>query len=215
VSAPAKVGAPGDTRARLLDAAEELYAEKGVGGTSLRALTKRAGANLAAVSYHFGSKDGLLDALLERRIAPVNALRMARLDELEEGAGGGVVPLRDLLRAFLEGPLRYIGGLGDRGALVMRFLGRCHTEPRAQVHDRFRAHFEPTVTRFHAAFARALPELDPAEVMWRMMATVGVMIFFLSHPPVPDCGIEGLPPVTDPDEMLERIVAFVEPGFRG
>jgi len=65
--------APPDTRTQILDAAEHLFAERGFRGTSVRAITDLAGANLAAVAYHFGSKAELLAAAARRVIEPINA----------------------------------------------------------------------------------------------------------------------------------------------
>src|ERR1700684_243347 len=74
--------APPDTRTRILDAAEHLFAERGFRGTSVRAITDLAGANLAAVGYHFGSKADLLAAVARRVIEPINAAQCAGLDRL-------------------------------------------------------------------------------------------------------------------------------------
>ena len=75
---------PHETRTRILDAAEELFMQHGFEGTSMRQLTTRAGVNLAAVNYHFGSKDALIEAVFRRRLDPMNAARIAALDELEQ-----------------------------------------------------------------------------------------------------------------------------------
>ena len=75
-----------ETRTRILDAAEELFMLHGFEGTSMRHLTGKAGVNLAAVNYHFGSKDALIEAVFRRRLDPMNAARIAALDALE-GAG--------------------------------------------------------------------------------------------------------------------------------
>ena len=74
---------PHETRTRILDAAEELFMQHGFEGTSMRALTTRAGVNLAAVNYHFGSKDALIEAVFRRRLDPVNLARMAEVEKLE------------------------------------------------------------------------------------------------------------------------------------
>ena len=92
-----------ETKERLLDVAERLFADFGYRATSLRDITSEAGVNLASVNYHFGSKDALLAALLDRRFAPVNHRRLELLDELEASADGAV-GLRDLVRAFLSPP---------------------------------------------------------------------------------------------------------------
>src|SRR5512134_3507154 len=78
-----------ETRTRILDAAEELFMLHGFEGTSMRHLTSRAGVNLAAVNYHFGSKHALIEAVFRRRLDPMNAARIAELDRLEKSAAAG------------------------------------------------------------------------------------------------------------------------------
>src|ERR1041384_6777592 len=78
-----------ETRTRILDAAEELFMQHGFEGTSMRLLTAKAGVNLAAVNYHFGSKDALIEALFRRRLDPMNAARIAELERLEKEAHEG------------------------------------------------------------------------------------------------------------------------------
>src|ERR1700754_704729 len=85
------------TRESLLDAAESLFSERGIQAASLRAITEQAGANLAAVHYHFGSKQGLVRAVFSRRLAPLNADRLRRLGRCEETGG----EIEDVLHAFL------------------------------------------------------------------------------------------------------------------
>src|SRR5215470_7799735 len=85
------------TRESLMDAAESLFAERGIQAASLRAITEQAGANLAAVHYHFGSKQGLVRAVFSRRLNPLNAERLRRLTQIEEAGGG----LEEVLHAFL------------------------------------------------------------------------------------------------------------------
>src|SRR5437763_16807197 len=85
------------TRESLMDAAESLFAERGIPAASLRAITERATANLAAVHYHFGSKQGLVRAVFDRRLAPLNRERLTLLDRYE-AEGGGV---EEVVRAFV------------------------------------------------------------------------------------------------------------------
>src|SRR5260221_7638588 len=72
-----------ETRTRILNAAEELFMQHGFEGTSMRLLTTKAGVNLAAVNYHFGSKDALIEAVVQPRLDPLNLARMAGLDQLQ------------------------------------------------------------------------------------------------------------------------------------
>lgn len=78
----------GDTKARILDTAERLFAEQGYAETSMRCITSGAGVNLASVNYHFGSKEALLLEVIARRIGPVNEARMILLDKIDAEARG-------------------------------------------------------------------------------------------------------------------------------
>ena len=93
-----------DTKIRLLDAAESLFSHQGFSNTSLRAITTKAKANLAAANYHFGSKEALLTAVLERRLLPLNQQRSDRIDEvLSAAAAAERAPgTEELVRAFVE-----------------------------------------------------------------------------------------------------------------
>jgi AcrR family transcriptional regulator len=87
---------PHETRTRILDVAEELFMQHGFEATSMRLLTSTARVNLAAVNYHFGSKDALIEALFQRRLDPMNAERVAALDALEQQAGEHTEPAKQI-----------------------------------------------------------------------------------------------------------------------
>src|SRR2546430_15599341 len=93
-----------ETRTRILDAAEELFMLHGFEGTSMRILTAKAGVNLAAVNYHFGSKDALIEAVFRRRLDPMNVARIGELDKL--AAAESAPPPDAVLRAFITPRLR-------------------------------------------------------------------------------------------------------------
>jgi AcrR family transcriptional regulator len=162
-----------DTRTQILDAAERLFAEHGYRGTSVRAITDLAGANLAAVGYHFGSKAELLAAVVRRVIEPVIAAQSAGLDRLL--ARTPDPPAGELAEAF-AGPLFDETPAGqERGARRSRLIVTIITDPA----DEMRAWTGPaedTVRdRYFAAFARALPGLSPQELWFRMRAILVVV----------------------------------------
>src|SRR5471032_1898090 len=97
-----------ETRRRILEAAEELFMQHGFEGASMRLLTTKAGVNLAAVNYHFGSKDALIEAVFQRRLDPMNTGRIAELDRLEKDAGGRALSPEEIIRAFVGASLRMI-----------------------------------------------------------------------------------------------------------
>ena len=96
------------TAERILDAAEELFADLGFDATSTRAITTRAGVNLAAVNYHYGSKDALIEAVFARRLVPLNRERLELLDRVEARAGAGGPAVESIVEAFVRPPMRKI-----------------------------------------------------------------------------------------------------------
>src|SRR5580692_6974327 len=135
-----------ETRDKILDTAERLFGEYGYAATSLRQIIAAAGVNLAAIHYHFGSKEELLDDLVKRKVAPLNAERMALLDRYEAEAGDRPVPLDKLLNAFLQPPLQRV----KENPEFARLMGRLYGEGlMPQIAER---NFQTIVARFTAAF---------------------------------------------------------------
>ncbi len=164
-----------DTKARILDAAEARFARDGFDGASLRAITTEAGANLAAVHYHFGSKDDLIQAVFARRLAPLNQDRLRRLDALEAAAGDTAPALEAVVRAFLEPALRMAEAHDTRRAM-MSLLGQAISQPDERIRGLFIRQFDEVGSRFRAALSRCLPGLPDEEVFWRLMFMVGAMV---------------------------------------
>jgi AcrR family transcriptional regulator len=160
--------APLDTRTRILDAAEHLFAERGFRGTSVRAIT-----NLAAVGYHFGSKAELLAAVARRVIEPINAAQCAGLDRLL--ARTPDPPAAELVEAF-AGPLFDEMPAGDEGgARTSRLIVTIITDPAEEMRT-WTGPAEDTVRdRYLAAFGRALPALSPEELWFRMRGILAVV----------------------------------------
>jgi AcrR family transcriptional regulator len=211
VAVSAKSNTPA-TRERLLDAAERLFATRGFDGTSLREVTAAASANVAAIHYHFGSKEELLRAVLSRIVAPVNSERLRLLEKAEADAAPGAPSVEAILGAFLAPDLEVIRDLGERGAVVTRFMGRSYTEPSDLVRRMVGEQFGELGQRFHRALCRAVPDVPPDEVYWRLMAVVAVITYMLAAPG--DGGSSSLLDPNDLDGTLRRLVAFLAPGLR-
>src|SRR6185503_10859631 len=154
-----------ETRTRILDAAEELFMQQGFGGTSMRLLTAKAGVNLAAVNYHFGSKDALIEAVFRRRLDPMNAARVAALDEIEAGGAPG---LEAIIRAFISPGLRMMEDAKGGGRNFIRLLGRTYTEPAKGIRQLIGQMYAPAMQRYKTALERALPQMPREELVWRM-----------------------------------------------
>jgi AcrR family transcriptional regulator len=198
------------TKDRILDTAEALFAEHGFSGTSLRQLTQEAGVNLAAVHYHFGSKEELAHAVIRRRFDPINEERLALLDELEKR---GEPTLEEVLRAFAGPFLRFRAR--EEGALanLMRLMLRLATakEDFANEHRKI---FQRIAERFLPALAATLPELDRETLFWRLNFTISVMAMSHSDPERLRVISGGKCDPSDTDRALDQMVSFLAGGLR-
>lgn len=198
---------PGSTRKRLLDAAEQLFAEHGFAATSLRAVTVAAGANVAAVNYHFGSKEGLFRAVVERAMSSVNAERLRLLAELRVASRKPTV--EELVRAFVVTGASIVARSGERGTAVARFLGRVMCEPDPAIRRLFGTEVGPAEGQYLDALRAALPHLPPDEVAFRYRAMIGLLGLHQSgslgdlHPGRPDMGAAA------PENETERLVTLL------
>ena len=161
-----------NTKTRLLNTAEKLFARHGIEATSLRIITRDAGVNLAAVNYHFQSKEALLDAVIARRLEPVNERRFALLDACEKAAGNGPLPPDEVLDALLRPVLEMLSGPAKEFAPMM---SRILTESSELTEKVFQKHLAHVSVRFFAAFERAIPHLPRKELFWRMLFTFGAV----------------------------------------
>ena len=203
-----------ETRRRILDSAEELFMQHGFEGASMRLLTTKAGVNLAAVNYHFGSKDALIEAVFHRRLDPMNAARLAELDRLEKEAGGEPLSPEAIIRAFIGESLAMIEDGRNGGRNFVRLLGRTYTEPAKPIRTLIGRMYASTMERFKAAFARALPEVPAGELIWRMHFMFGTLSYTLAATDTVQL-IAGFKPEDRHDSraLQERLVQFLTAGL--
>lgn len=199
-----------ETRTRILDAAEELFMLQGFGGTSMRLLTAKAGVNLAAVNYHFGSKDALIEAVFRRRLDPMNTARIAELDALE---ASGTPDADAVIRAFVGASLRMLED-AKGGRNFIRLLGRTYTEPAKGVRHLIGQMYAPTMQRYKAALERALPQMPREELVWRMHFMFGTLAYTLAATDTVQL-IAGSKPEDRYDARLleDRLTAFLSSGL--
>ncbi len=161
-----------ETKERILDAAERLFAEEGFDATSLRAVTAAAGTNLAAVNYHFGSKAALLPAVVSRILEPVNARQLELLEALE--AAETTASVEQLVEAFVLPIVDLFDEEGDRGPMVGRLFARIMGDPGADMQRMVLEQVQESDGRYQAAFGRVLLHLPPEEVWWRFRTTAAI-----------------------------------------
>jgi len=203
-----------DTKDRILDAAETLFADQGFSATSLRAITTAAEANLAAVNYHFGSKEGLIEAVLARRVTPLNRERLDQLDRLEGEAGDAGPDLEGVVEAFVGPALRMRQDATKGGAVFMRLLGHTISQPDDQIRQILMRLFGEIIPRFTGALGRRMPDLSAADVFWRFLFMIGAMAHTMAwseHIPVVS---DGLCDTTDAEATIRQLVPFVAAGMR-
>ena len=203
---------PSSTKARIVEAAEQLFAEGGISSTSLRHITARAGVNLAAVNYHFGSRDALIEAVYARRLQPLNVERLRRLKELEKDARGDALSLDRIIRAFIEPVLRIARDPELGGPLFIRLVGQSYTEGSQRFERFFTGQYRDVLERFANALERALPELGRDEIYWRLHFLIGATAYTIADAQLLRL-IAGTEHVEDVEVTVARLVPFLIAGF--
>ena len=211
---------PGDgralhaTKARILDAAEALFMEHGYEATSLRAITGAADVNLAAVHYHFGSKEELFQSVLARRLDPMNRARLELLTRLEARVAPAPLPCERVLTAFLIPALSLARDRARGVDDFLRLLGRAYVDPAPFIRHFLSEQYGVTIARFKAAFARALPALPARELSWRLHFIMGALSYTLAGTDALKLIAELNPHESTNDEiLLRRLAPFLLAGL--
>jgi AcrR family transcriptional regulator len=202
-----------DTKTRILDAAELLFMEHGYEATSLRQLTAAAGVNLAAVNYHLGSKEELFQAVLTRRLDPMNQERIRLLEALERDAGTKPPSCERVLFAMLAPALRLARDERRGGKNFLRVLGRAYADPAPFIRRFLHEQYAEMIARYKEAFLRALPHLTRQELTWRLHFVMGALSYSLASTDA----LRQFAQVTqaDNDELiLQRLAPFLVAGLK-
>jgi len=202
-----------ETKIRILNAAEELFALQGYNGTSMRAITQKAQVSLALANYHFGSKRRLFIAVIERRTEPINEERMALLDALEEEIPDGPLPIDRVLEAYLRPFLGSKEADRDKARYFIKLISNPSSEGDGISEELWKDSFRNLVDRYMAAFARALPGLPERELHWRFFFMASLMITVFSQPDRLTLISDGSSDGNAAEEVLKRMVAFLKAGF--
>lgn len=204
-----------DTRERILATAETLFMERGYAATSLRMITAKAKVNLAAVNYHFGSKDSLIREVFERRLGPLNAARLAYLDRLEQKAQGRPLAVEQIVEAIVVPVLQVSRDPLGGGAVFLRLLGRAISEPAHFVRETLPAYYRDVIVRFKDAFSRALPHLPEQDLAWRMHFMFGAMSYTMAGNDalqlIGSCRLDG---ADDAEAIIRRLIPFLAAGLK-
>jgi AcrR family transcriptional regulator len=203
-----------ETKERILDAAETLFMEHGYEATSLRSLTTAADVNLAAVNYHFGTKEELFQAVLTRRLDPMNQRRLELLTRFESESAPKPLPCDRILSALLVPALALARDPARGGSNFLRLLGRAYADPAPFIRQLLSDQYAEMITRFKAAFARALPQMPRKELSWRLHFIMGALSYTLAGTDALKLIAELNPLETANDEiLLRRLAPFLLAGL--
>lgn len=198
------------TRDRILDAAEVLFAERGFAETSLRAITSRAGVNLAAVNYHFGAKEALIQSVFERFLDPFRDEFENQLDSLADDAD-----LEQLLDLVARTALKVHRHDPHRLGILFRLAGLAYTQAQGHLRVFLNRRYGGVFQRFATLLARAAPDLPPQVLFWRAHFSLGAAMFALS-------GLDSLRAISAgefgrtlaPGDIHRELLGFIAGGLR-
>lgn len=195
------------TKERILGAAEALFAVHGFAGASLRQVTSAANVNLAAVNYHFGSKDKLIEEVFRRRLDELNRRRLAALAAL-----GDEPDLEAVLDAFIRPALELSLDRSGGGAFV-RVLARAYAEHNERLRKFLSENYGHVLKQFAAVFAKVLPDLPKHELYWRLDIVAGALTYAMA-----DFGIiqrrDGVTEQQHREQAARHLVRFAAAGLR-
>ncbi len=197
------------TKDRILGAAEELFALHGFASTSLRQVTTRADVNIAAVNYHFGSKENLVNEVFRRRMDLMTAARLGQLDTALQQWPGELEPI---LAAFVE-PALAMAQDGQGGGAFVRVIARAYAEKNDNLRKFLSDHYGHVLRDFGKAIAGCLPALRKEELYWRLDFVAGALTYAMA-----DFGLIKRPASVTEAAHRERaareLIRFAEAGLR-
>ena len=207
-----------DTRERILDAAERLFMAHGYEGTSMRQITGEAGVNLAAVNYHFGSKESLMQEVFRRRLDWLNEERLRVLNEMELAAGDNPLKPSQIVDGFFGTLLRMADDEARGGVTFLRLLGRTLTDPSEFIRTFLANEYAGVMERYKAALFKALPDVPKAEIVWRFHFMLGATSYAIAGADalrvVTDWQIEPSDSFDRTDRLVPRLMSFLLGGLR-
>ncbi|HET9663349.1 MAG TPA: TetR family transcriptional regulator [Burkholderiales bacterium] len=197
------------TKDRILGAAEELFAQFGFSGTSLRQVTSRADVNIAAVNYHFGSKENLVNEVFRRRMDDMTAHRLQALKAAVQQHPGELEPI---LAAFVEPALALAQDRHGGGAFV-RVVARAYAEKNDSLRKFLSDHYGHVLREFAKAIGACMPGLSKEELYWRLDFLAGALTYAMA-----DFGLIKRPAGVSEAEHRVRaareLIRFAAAGFR-
>jgi len=200
-----------DTKTKILNAAEQLFAERGYADTSLRLITSEAEVNLASVNYHFGSKKELIQAVMARYLDVFAPKLTVAIDTLN---GNGENYDQTAVFSCLMEPLLELNAFRHRGTTIfLQLLGRGYIETQGHLRWFMTTHYGEIMSSFNNAVRQANPHLSKAEVFWRLHFTLGTVVFTMaSSNALSDIAKADFDQDVDIENLIKRLIPFISAG---
>ena len=200
------------TKNKILDAAEQLFADHGFSETSLRMITANADVNLAAVNYHYGSKKTLIQAVFDRFMESFTAdlsIEMQRLDKQQSE-----LTVLKVLETLIK-PITKLDELRPNGAGVfMNLLGRAYAETQGHIRRFALEHYSDVLHHFTHLLHTTSPHLQKQEMFWRLHFMLGSFIFTLAgHKALQEISESDFQQKVSIEEIINRLVPFMSAAF--
>lgn len=205
---PSEMGMRTDTKQRLLDAAEQLFARHGIGNTTVRMIVSEASSNVALISFHFGSLKGLRKAVLLRRFGPVVEERLEALAKLQARHHKPPAAI-EILRAWMGPILRMASSRKPGERAFAQILTRTLIEPEPEYEELLRDQLEPHIQEFLRALHASLPELDSEEISNRFEFILGAV----GHAMIVRQRKHGANENRRATNLLDQLMTFAEAGL--
>lgn len=197
------------TKDRILGAAEALFAQNGFAGTSLRQVTSRADVNIAAVNYHFGSKENLVNEVFRRRMGDMSAQRLSALKATMEQHPGD---LEAILAAFVEPALALAQDRHGGGAFI-RVIARAYAEKNDGLRKFLSEQYGHVLREFAKAIAICVPSLSKEDLYWRLDFLSGALTYAMA-----DFGLikrpASVPEKAHREHAARELIRFAAAGFK-
>ena len=166
------------TRDRLIEVSGELFAERGFDSVSLRMITESANANLAAVNYHFGSKEELILAVVEDIVGPVNEKRLEQLGGINSNSPNS---LRAIIHAFIDPVFDVTSAGAGADNNYYKLISRCIASRDERISSIIINQFPEVLAKFVSSLTRAIPGLSSDSAHLKVMFMAGALAHSLFH----------------------------------
>jgi len=200
------------TRNQILASAWKLFSEKGFEDVSVRDVTNEAGVNLASVSYHFGSKDGLIQEVVKKVLNPANQHRVDLLEEVVTNFGGvDKVTLKQILESYIR-PVMFPEEHGSNPDILARLAARYLIERDYDVPNSVLVLFGEVFQKYVLIISTKVSHLSQEEILQRLLFCIGAALHFQSFAGLAN-KIAGKEPIPDREKDFRELVQFVLSGF--